>query len=85
MPLIVPIVSTLIRLLMILLVISSVLSWFQPIPRHPLHRALNHIVDPLLNPIRAVVPTGMGMDFSPLIAMLLLSLLQGLLRQGLSF
>lgn len=84
MPLIVLIANALIRILMLMLLISSVLSWFQPYPRHPLHRLLNSVVDPLLNPIRALVPAGMGMDFSPMIAMLLLYLLQSLLQRGLT-
>lgn len=84
MPLIVLIASSLIRILMLLLFISSILSWFQPYPRHPLHRMLNAVVDPLLNPIRALVPTGAGLDFSPMIAMLLLYLLQSLLQRGLT-
>jgi YggT family protein len=59
-----------------LLVISRVLlSWINPRFEGPVARFLYETTEPLLSPIRRVLPqTGM-MDFSPLVLMLLLGVL----------
>jgi YggT family protein len=67
-----------IDLLMLVILVTSLLSWIRPDPRNPIVRFLHGIVDPVLHPIRLVVPAMGGMDFSPLIAILILSLLQKL-------
>ena len=46
-------------------------------------RLLTRIVDPVLHPIRALLPSTMGMDFSPMVAILILWMLQNLLHQSL--
>ena len=66
------------------IVASSLLTWFQPNPRNPLVRMLHAVVDPVLHPIRAILPSAMGMDFSPMVAILILWMLQKLLQGGLS-
>jgi len=56
--------------LIILLVIEVIFSWVNPhAPFAPFVRALN---DPLMRPLRRVVPTLGAIDFSPLIAFILL-------------
>lgn len=70
--------------LIIAILISSILSWFRPDPRNPLVRLLNAIVDPVMHPIRALLPGAGGLDFSPMVAIILLLLLQSLLKRGLS-
>jgi YggT family protein len=55
------------------------LSWVRVDPTHPAVQFLFDITEPLLRPIREMMPD-MGMfDFSPIIALLLLNVLQGLL------
>lgn len=62
--------------LFILLVILDVaLTWFMD-PYHPLRRALDRIVGPLLNPIRRAVPLIGMFDISPIILVLLISVVQ---------
>jgi YggT family protein len=73
-----------IHLLIMLIFAATVLSWFRPDPRNPIVRLLNGIVDPLLHPIRAILPGTGGMDFSPMIAVIILLLLQNLLTGGLA-
>jgi YggT family protein len=64
-----------------LLIIEVIFSWVNPYaPLAPFVRALN---DPLLRPIRRVVPPIGGIDFSVLVAFLLLQIIQYLLRQAL--
>ena len=66
-----------------LLIVEVIFSWVNPYaPLAPFVRALN---DPLLRPIRRVVPPIGGIDFSVLVAFLLLQIIQYLLRQALAF
>lgn len=69
--------SYLLRLLEWLIIIRALLSWFvSPHSRHPLVALLQRITDPILRPISQLVPVAGGFDLSPLIAILLLELLQ---------
>lgn len=70
--------------LIIAILISSILSWFRTDPRNPLVRLLNAVVDPVIHPIRALLPGMGGLDFSPMVAVILLLLLQSLLKRGLA-
>jgi len=55
------------------------LSWVNPDPYHPIIRILDQITEPILQPIRRYMPrTGM-IDFSPLVAIILLEIVQQLL------
>jgi YggT family protein len=59
------------RLLILLLIVHVVLTYFMS-PFHPIRQRIDSIIEPLLNPIRRVIPT-MGMiDFSPLILILII-------------
>lgn len=58
---------------------SSLLSFVLP-PTHPVREALSRIVDPFLNPIRAMMPSASGLDFSPLILILALEFINIFLR-----
>jgi YggT family protein len=83
MPLVVFIVDKGISLLTLVIVITSLLSWIHPDPRNPIVRLLHGIVEPILHPIRVVLPTLGGMDFSPLVAILILQMLQRLILSAL--
>ena len=52
-------------------------------PYHPLIRILYEITDPILEPIRRFTTFGM-IDFSPIVALLLLSLIRRLLNMALT-
>ncbi|HNX95781.1 MAG TPA: YggT family protein [Holophaga sp.] len=82
MPFLVVLVNWGISLLILVLFISAILSWFNPDPRHPVIRGIQAIVDPILRPIRAIIPPMGGFDLSPLIAFLVLRLLQSLIRDA---
>lgn len=64
--------------LFIVVIVSVVLSYFMS-PYHPLRSNLDRIVEPLLNPIRRVVPPLGMIDFSPLILIILIQVVQTLL------
>ena len=70
----------LIELLIILVLIHAIGSWFPQIRESRVYYFVDRIVDPLLEPIRRVVPAVGGVDISPLILILLLLLMERLLR-----
>ena len=64
--------------LIILIIISVILSYVMD-PYHPVRRWVDSVVQPLLTPIRRVVPPVAGLDFSPLVLIILIQLLANLL------
>jgi YggT family protein len=67
----------------VLLIAQIILSWVRPNPYHPtwgpIIRFINGVVDPILSPIRRVMPPLGGLDFSPMIVLLLARVLQNVL------
>lgn len=75
----IPIINLLYWIFWILILIRVVLSFVQINPYHPAVQIVYQLTEPILEPIRNIMPrTGM-IDFSPLIALLLLGLLRRLL------
>ncbi|HZD55098.1 MAG TPA: YggT family protein [Anaerolineales bacterium] len=73
------IINLLITVLTWLVIIKVVLSYFMS-PFHPLRATIDRIVEPMLEPIRRIMPrTGM-IDFSPLVLIILLQVLEIVLR-----
>ncbi len=63
----------------LLLIAYVVLSYFMD-PYHPVRNTVNRLVNPILNPIRRLLPrTGM-MDFSPIVAIILVQVLESILK-----
>lgn len=60
-----------------ILFLSVILSWVQA--HSPTHHLLEKLSAPLLNPIRRVLPLIGGLDLSPLLALLLLQVIEKLL------
>lgn len=75
MDILIRVVNVFAQLLILLVVLSSVLSFFLD-PYHPVRRSIDNIVAPLLNPIRRVVPLVGMFDFSPLVLILLIEVLR---------
>ncbi len=64
-------INTVQQILVVLVIVSILLSYFMD-PYHPIRRGVDNIVQPMLAPIRSVVPLVGMFDFSPLILILLL-------------
>ena len=62
--------------LTIAVIARSILSWFPIGQTHPIVVFLNYVTDPLLVPIRRIMPTVSMFDFSPIIAIILLYVIQ---------
>ncbi len=54
-------------------------SWFVRDTQSSLMRFLIDVTEPILAPLRRFIPTGMGVDFSPMIAILILFLFVNLI------
>ncbi|MDD2558371.1 MAG: YggT family protein [Desulfuromonadaceae bacterium] len=64
-------------LYIIILVARAVISWVNPDPYNPIVRFLHRATDPVLYRIQRIVPLQFGgMDFSPLVLLLALSVAQ---------
>jgi len=55
------------------------LSWINLSPDNQFLRLVQRLTEPVLAPLRRVLPTAGGFDFSPIVALLLVRLLQRLL------
>ena len=62
-----------IRLISILIIIHVILSYFMS-PFHPVRQAIDRVVEPMLAPIRQLIPPVGGIDFSPIVLLLLVQL-----------
>jgi len=74
------VIATLAELLILALIIRTLLSWFSGISAlQPVARFFNKVTDPLIEPIRRIVPPVGGIDFSPFVALVLIWLVESLL------
>jgi YggT family protein len=65
-----------IRIYMFVMIARAVFSWLPPRARaNEVYRFLYRITEPLLRPVRQVLPAMGGVDFSPLLVMILLAVL----------
>ncbi len=67
-----------------IIIIRALLSWVNPDPYNPIVQFLHSVTDPVLYKIREKIPMpGMGLDLSPIIALLIIMFLQHFLVQSL--
>ncbi len=64
------------QLLSLLIIASAVLSFFMS-PFHPIRQTVDRFVNPMLQPIRKIVPMAGMIDLSPLILLIILQVLDG--------
>ena len=74
-------VELLFNILQFAIIIRSLLSWFNPRPHNPLVVLLMDITEPILAPLRRIVPRLGMIDITPLVAILLMSVIQQVLFQ----
>lgn len=67
--------------LQLLIVIRVIMSWVRPNPTGPLGRFLLEATDPILRPFQKVLPPMAGLDFSPILALIVIQILQSLAQQ----
>lgn len=74
--------AAVIQLLALAIFFRAIMSWFVRDPYNPIVQALDYVTEPILQPLRQIVPR-MGMiDITPLVAIILLSVIAGLVRNS---
>lgn len=63
--------------------VRAILSWFNMDPRNPLVQMLSAVTEPILDPIRRIMPGLGGLDLSPLVAMFLLQFISNAIQSQL--
>lgn len=74
----VQLISILAQFFVLLVIVKIILSYFMD-PYHPVRQTIDNLVEPLLAPIRRVVPLIGMFDFSPLILIILVQVLSSAL------
>lgn len=71
-------------LYMWVIIARAVLSWVSPDPYNPIVRFINNVTEPVLYKIRSKVPLSFGgIDFSPIIVILIIYFLQSFVVKSL--
>ncbi len=73
-------------LVLIQLILGLLIQFDVANPRHPLVRSIylgiGRLLDPLLNPIRRILPPTGGLDFSPMVLLLGIYAIQVIIRNN---
>ncbi|HEX2036073.1 MAG TPA: YggT family protein [Chloroflexota bacterium] len=77
-------VNLLVQALVAAIILRAIFSWFvPPTSDNVIFRILRDVTEPLLSPIRRVVPSMGALDLSPFVAVILLQLMGSLVVQTL--
>ena len=76
--LLISLINILSQFLVLLVIVKIILSYFMD-PYHPVRQTIDNLVEPLLAPIRRVVPLVGMFDFSSLILIILVQILSSAL------
>lgn len=79
MGILIQLVQVIATVLTVLIIARAVLSWVNPSPYHPVVRWVYRLTEPLLAPIQSLLPAPGGIDFSPLIVLVLIQVLERLI------
>lgn len=70
--------------LTLIVIARALLSWFDPGMRSSIGKFLVDITEPMLGPIRRMMPSAGGLDFSPIILIILLQFIERIVIQALT-
>jgi YggT family protein len=70
------IIDLLFQVLSLAIIARALISWFPISPYHPVVTLLNQITEPFLAPLRRLLPSAGGMDLSPLVAIILIQVVE---------
>ena len=73
-------IDILFTLLELAILARVLLSWFRVDPYHPAVAFLYQITEPILRPLRRVIPPLGMMDISPIVAMLLVGIIRQIIQ-----
>ncbi|MDE3074221.1 MAG: YggT family protein [Chloroflexota bacterium] len=72
-------ISILVQVLALAIFLRAILSWFRLSPDNPIEVILRQVTEPILAPLRRVVPSLGMMDITPWVAIILLQVLGNLI------
>jgi YggT family protein len=72
------IIHRVIQFLVLIVIVQVIVSYFMD-PYHPVRQWLDRIVEPMLRPIRRIVPLVGMIDFSPLVLIIALQILDSII------
>ena len=72
-------IRVLCQILTVAIILRAVLSWFSPRPSNMVAVILLRVTEPVLAPLRRIIPRAGMLDFSPMVAIILLQVVAGLL------
>lgn len=75
------VIQGLLYLFIIVLFIRVIFSWISPYPNNPVYRFTYQVTEPVLQPVRRVLPPMSGIDLSPLIVTLVIYFVIGLVAR----
>jgi YggT family protein len=74
------VVSILLEIYSYVLIAHALMSWIRPDPYHPVVTFLNKVCEPVMEPVRRVIPPIAGMDLSILVVLVGIHFAQRLLQ-----
>jgi YggT family protein len=79
------ILNLLFTVLTIAIIARALLSWFDPMMRHGISQVLVDVTEPIIAPIRRVIPPiGGTLDISPIVALVLLQVVERVILRSLT-
>jgi len=76
-------VNILFFILQFAIIVRALMSWFNPSPENPIARIVYEITEPVLAPLRRIVPRIGMIDITPIVAILLMQVIESVLVQTL--
>ena len=74
------VIALLVNIYFFALLAMIILSWVAPGSRHPAIYLLHQITEPVMAPVRKLLPPMGGLDFSPILVFILINVIQIVLR-----
>ena len=75
----IPLLRLVFELLSFAILARVFLSWFNLSPYHPVVSFVNRVTDPILQPLRRVIPAIGMIDMTPIVALILLQVVERVL------
>ncbi len=67
------------QVLMMVIFIRVILSWFPHNPYNPLIKIIYQISNPILNPVRNIIPPIGGLDISPIVVIFIIQIIKNII------
>ena len=64
----------------VVIIARVILSWVKLSPRNPIAIIIYGVSEPMLKPVRRLLPNTGGLDFSPIVVIILITVIERILR-----